>query len=145
MTRYIRKFDAEFSDLPCAAQPATVDDHLRSPRTSGPDEPDRGWREPSGLPPVGTARPASVRGAEQPPDPALPADRPADPGLLSVRAGLQGRRRLSAEDRSRRRPQCGAPAVRAVAEVHPRGCPWLPADRHRACEPARPVVSGRIG
>ena len=49
--------------LPGAAQPAAVDDHLRSTRTSGSDEPDRGRREPSGLPPVGTARPASVRGS----------------------------------------------------------------------------------
>ena len=50
--------------LPCAAQPDAVDDHFRSSRTSGPHEPHRWRRKPPSLPPVGIARPASVRGAE---------------------------------------------------------------------------------
>ena len=130
VSRYIQKFDAEFCALPCAAQPAAVDDHLRSTRTFCPDGPDRRRREPSGLPPVGTARPASVRSPEQPPDPALPADRPTNPSLLSVRTDLQGCRWLSAEDGSRCRSRRGASAVRAVAEVHPGRRPRLPTDRH---------------
>ena len=90
--QHLRARDAVHSEIqrrvprpyPARLNLTAVDDHLRSPRTSGPHGPHRWRREPSGLPPVGTARPASVRGAEQPPDSALPADRPADPGLLPV-------------------------------------------------------------
>jgi len=45
---------------------------------------DRWWREPLGLPLVGTPRLASVRSPEQLPDSSLPANLPADLGLLPV-------------------------------------------------------------
>ena len=69
-------------------------------RTARSDEPDRGWRKPSGLPPIRSASPTSVRSKEQPPYPTVPTYRPADPSLLPFRASLRGSRRLDPEDRS---------------------------------------------